>query len=73
MFWKSPAPALGAARNLRVNETTVTRRISALEERLGARLFERGSGGYDTTPLGRQAAATAERVERQRPRLSPSA
>jgi DNA-binding transcriptional LysR family regulator len=31
----------GAARQLGVNHTTVLRRLDALEERLGARLFER--------------------------------
>lgn len=57
--------ALSAARALGVNQTTVIRRIAALEGRLGARLFERGPAGYEPTPLGREAAAAAERMERE--------
>jgi DNA-binding transcriptional LysR family regulator len=57
--------ALGAARGLGVNQTTVIRRIAALETRLGARLFERNPGGYEATPLGREAAAAAARMERE--------
>jgi DNA-binding transcriptional LysR family regulator len=55
--------ALGAAKGLGVNQTTVIRRIAALEARLGARLFERHSGGYEATPFGREAAAVAGRME----------
>ena len=38
-----------AARSLGVNPTTVSRRIQALEERVGVRLFERLSSGWATT------------------------
>ena len=55
--------ALQAARSLGVNQSTVIRRIAALEERLGACLFERSSAGYEPTALGREAAAAAERME----------
>ena len=41
-----------AARSLRVNHSTVFRRIEAVEERLGVRLFERQSRGYVMTPAG---------------------
>ena len=39
----------GAARSLGVNHTTVSRRIQALEEHVGVRLFERLSSGWATT------------------------
>lgn len=41
-----------AARTLRVNHTTVLRRLAAYEGRLGARLFERDPTGYVPTPAG---------------------
>jgi DNA-binding transcriptional LysR family regulator len=55
--------AVGAARSLDVNQTTVIRRIVSLEARLGARLFDRGPAGYEPTPLGHEAAAAAARME----------
>ena len=39
----------GAGRSLGVNHTTVSRRINALEERLGTRLFEHLSSGWAMT------------------------
>lgn len=42
----------GAARMMDVNHSTVFRRIEAVEERLGVRLFERRSHGYVMTPAG---------------------
>ncbi|MBO9409639.1 LysR family transcriptional regulator [Shimia sp. R9_1] len=42
----------GAARMLRVNHSTVFRRIEAVEARLGVRLFERLARGYIMTPAG---------------------
>ena len=42
----------GAARMLGVNHSTVFRRIEAVEERLGVRLFERRARGYIMTPAG---------------------
>ncbi|MEM9496556.1 MAG: LysR family transcriptional regulator [Pseudomonadota bacterium] len=42
----------GAARMMDVNHSTVFRRIEAVEERLGVRLFERQSHGYVMTPAG---------------------
>lgn len=55
--------ALGAAKALSVNQTTVTRRVEKMEEQLGAPLFERGTGGLTPTALGSRAAETAERME----------
>ena len=54
----------GAAEILRVNHSTAFRRLGALEDRLGVRLFERLPGGsYLPTAAGERAAAAAERVE----------
>lgn len=42
-----------AARRLGVQQSAVSRRIQELEDRLGARIFERGPSGVLLTPLGR--------------------
>jgi DNA-binding transcriptional LysR family regulator len=54
---------LAAARALAVNQTTVARRIAALETALGARLFDRHQDGYRLSECGRQILCQAERVE----------
>src|SRR5260370_430900 len=46
----------GAARKMRVEHTTIGRRISALERSLGAPLVFRGPDGLKLTPLGEQIA-----------------
>src|SRR5688500_170580 len=51
----------GAGRNLRVQQSTVSRRLAGLEETLGARLFERTPDGYILTPAGESLHARAER------------
>jgi DNA-binding transcriptional LysR family regulator len=51
----------GAA--LKINPTTVGRRVAALEERIGARLFDRTPDGYTLTPAGRDLLPRAERME----------
>lgn len=43
---------LAAARGLRVSQTTIARRIAALEAALGLNLFERRQAGYVLTPTG---------------------
>jgi DNA-binding transcriptional LysR family regulator len=53
---------LGAARELMVNQTTVARRIAALEEALGARLFDRHQDGYRLSEAGAAILAQAEHV-----------
>lgn len=55
--------ALAAARALRLNQTTVTRRIDALEHALGAALFTRGARGSDMTELGLALRPHAEVME----------
>ncbi len=54
---------LAAARALRVSQTTVARRITALEEALGVRLFEKRQAGYSLTPDGQNLLGRAEQVE----------
>ena len=49
-----------AAVRLGVNHTTVYRRISALEDRLGKSLFERSNNGWVITPVGERIVAFAE-------------
>jgi DNA-binding transcriptional LysR family regulator len=51
----------GAARRLRVTHSTVFRRLGAIEESLGVRLFERFRDGYSATPAGETVAALAAR------------
>ena len=52
-----------AARSLRVDHTTVARRIARLEATLGAQLFDRGRRGYDLTAQAAGLVETAERIE----------
>lgn len=52
-----------AARELRVAQPTVGRRISALERRVGAELFVRSSSGFSLTPSGARALGFAQRME----------
>jgi DNA-binding transcriptional LysR family regulator len=52
-----------AARELKVTQPTVGRRIAALEQLMGARLFARSSAGFVLTPSGTRALAFAERME----------
>ena len=53
---------LAAARELGVNQTTVARRIDALEAALSMRLFDRNRDGYRLTEEGTAILAQAERV-----------
>jgi len=53
----------GAAAALGVNQTTVTRRLQQLEQRSGARLFDRLRGGVALTPAGEDVARVAGIVE----------
>lgn len=52
-----------AAEALEIDQSTVFRRLNALERRLGSRLFERSARGYRLTEPGELAASAAERVE----------
>lgn len=52
-----------AAEQLGVNHSTVLRRIAQLEERLGARMFERLPSGYRLTASGEEVLDFAEQME----------
>jgi DNA-binding transcriptional LysR family regulator len=52
-----------AARQLRVQQSTVGRRLAALEEALQTRLFERTPDGYLVTAAGEAFVDHAERIE----------
>lgn len=55
----------GAAARLGFDETTVSRRISKLEDSFGARLFDRGRGGWSLTEAGRRLVPYAESIDSQ--------
>jgi len=55
----------GAARALDVNHSTVFRRVTAIEKKLGVRLFERSAIGYTMTEAGQAMLESGERVENE--------
>jgi DNA-binding transcriptional LysR family regulator len=52
-----------AARQLRVDHSTVARRVAALEGEIGFKLFDRAPRGYALTARGAAFVAPAERIE----------
>ena len=56
---------LAAARILRVNQSTVHRRLAALEKALGCAIVERRPTGYRLTEVGKQLRSYAERIENE--------
>ncbi len=52
-----------AAEELGLNHTTISRRMTALEQTLGGRVLGRGTGGWELTDLGREALVAAETIE----------
>ena len=54
---------LAAGRALRVSQTTVARRIAALEQAIGLPLFDRRQAGYALTPAGDALLDRARAVE----------
>ncbi len=68
----SGGSTLAASRTLRVSQTTVARRIAALEQALGFPLFEKRQAGYALTPAGEELLARAGQVESARQRLLPN-
>lgn len=59
-----------AARSLGVSYSTVSRRLAALEEGLGARLFDRDAAGYQPTAVGAEMLESARRMEAEFDALS---
>lgn len=53
----------GAARRLKVDQTTVARRLRALEDALGTPLFERSDGRWQPTATGARVLERATRIE----------
>ena len=55
--------ARGAAQELGVSNSTITRRLDDMEHKLQAHLFDRTPDGYRMTDAGEQVLPTAEHVE----------
>jgi DNA-binding transcriptional LysR family regulator len=53
----------GAARSLGVHHATVFRRLAAIEDRMGVRLFDRQPHGYVPTAAGQEVADAAGRID----------
>ena len=53
----------GAANDLNVNQSTVSRRIAAFEKSIDAALFEKHPTGYIITSAGKEILANVERIE----------
>jgi DNA-binding transcriptional LysR family regulator len=64
---------LSAAQAMRVSQTTVARRIAALEEATGLSLFERRQAGYALTPMGEAMLASAVAVREAADRFGEAA
>jgi len=54
-----------AARQLRVSQPTLSRRMAALEERLGVELFQRTSRGLELSETGEAILGPARQMERE--------
>ena len=64
---------LAAGRALRVSQTTVARRIAALEEALGLHLFDKRQAGYTLTAAGEALLDRAREVEASAERFAEAA
>lgn len=53
----------GAAKQFNVQHSTVSRRVHALEKKLGVSLLERKKGTYQLTPAGTKVKRAAARIE----------
>jgi DNA-binding transcriptional LysR family regulator len=51
------------AKQLRIDHSTLSRRITTLEKSLGAKLFDHSVAGYSLTPHGEQLLVRAETIE----------
>lgn len=54
-----------AARELGVNQSTMSRRLSQFEEEQGVRLFERRARGLELTGAGQEIVSSAEEIEKR--------
>src|SRR5689334_13316443 len=54
---------IAAAEGLKVNQSTVQRRLAALEDKIGRKLVERLPAGYRLTDLGAELRPHAEAIE----------
>jgi len=52
----------GAARQLKLGQPTVSRRLAETEQAIGARLFARSVGGATLTPAGERLLAPAKQM-----------
>ena len=59
------ASLVSAAQRLGISHATAFRRLGALEERLGVRLFERRAGWYAVTAAGEALAAAGREMQAQ--------
>jgi DNA-binding transcriptional LysR family regulator len=55
-----------AAERLKVNHSTVLRRVAQLEERLGTHMFEKLPSGYRLTDAGEEVLESRSRWKRRR-------
>ena len=55
----------GAAKQLGVQHSTISRRIRQFEEKLGTRLLERKTGRYELTQAGENVKDASSRIERE--------
>lgn len=55
----------GAAKQLGVQHSTISRRMRQFEEKLGTRLIERKSGRYELTQAGENVKEASDRIERE--------
>ena len=55
----------GAAKQLGVQHSTVSRRMRQFEEKLGTRLIERKTGRYELTQAGENVKEASSRIERE--------
>ncbi|WP_420546675.1 LysR family transcriptional regulator [Curvivirga sp.] len=55
----------GGANSINANHTTISRRLSILEEKLDARLFDRTQNGLLLTQMGEELLPYAEKVEEE--------
>ncbi|WP_026958282.1 MULTISPECIES: LysR family transcriptional regulator [Aliagarivorans] len=55
----------GGAQAIAVNHTTMTRRLSVMEQRIGSRLFDRSKQGLVLTQIGEELLPYAQRMEEE--------